>query len=301
MPRAQHAPHPPGTVKRTSKVYTVPISSIRIPPAGVCQREFRPWWGAYLTKNLALEELGLPVMNHRDGVYWAVDGQHRIHALRENGFGDDRLECEVFENLTDKEMAQIFRGRNTRKAVAAMDAFLVACTAGVQRECEIRHAVTSCGLAVGRSRVKGHLACVGGLMKAWDLGGVPVLVQTLRALNTAYQGDSVGFDANLVVGLASFCHRYQDRVDERILADRLGSVARGARGLLQRAETMRMSTGNQKVHCIAAVIVEVYNRGAKHGNKLQSWWKADDCPPPEAPSPRRRRAAPANGQHHASV
>lgn len=301
MPRA--ATHAPTLVKRASKVYTVPISLIRTPQAGVCQREFRPWWGTFLAKNLALEELGLPVMNHRDGVYWSVDGQHRIYALRENGFGDDRIECEVFENLTDKEMAQIFRGRNTRKAVGAMDAFLVACTAGVQRECEIRHAVTSCGLAIGRSRAKGHLSCVGALMRAWDIGGVPVIQQTLRALNAAFQGDVIGFDSNLVVGTASFCHRYHDRFDERLLAERLGSVARGARGLLQRAEAMRVSTGNQKVHCIAAVIVEVYNRNAKHGHKLRSWWKADDCGPVDepAPAPRSRRRTATTSSHAATL
>jgi hypothetical protein len=46
----------------------------------------------------------------------------------------------------------------------------------------------------------------------------------------------------------------------------------GVKGLLQRAEHYRLTTGNYKTHCVAAAVVETYNSG-RGGKHLTSWWK----------------------------
>src|SRR5262245_14620837 len=116
--------------RKPSKIRPVQINLMRTPPALVTQREFRKAHGDEIAKDFDLNKLGYPIMNFRDGIYWILDGQHRIYALRENGFGDDVLECEVYENLTDQEMADIFIGTNTRKQIPPFDGFHIACTAG---------------------------------------------------------------------------------------------------------------------------------------------------------------------------
>src|ERR1051325_3976125 len=98
--------------RKPSKIRPVPLGMMRIPPALVCQREFRKAHGDRIAKELDLNKLGYPIINHRDGIYWVVDGQHRIYALKENDFSDkDVLDCEVYEDLSDAEMAEIFLRR----------------------------------------------------------------------------------------------------------------------------------------------------------------------------------------------
>lgn len=265
-------------VSRSSKVYKVPIKAMRVPTAGICQREFRPAWGAYLAKNLRIEELGIPVMNKRDGHYWIIDGQHRIFALKENGFtkDDDLLDCEVYEGLSDEEAAGVFDGRNTQKSVAPLDRFLVRCTRGNERENGIRRVVESNGMAIGRDKTDGKITCVAALGKAYDLAGAVPLGQSLRTLNKAFGGDSHAFDGGLIVGAAMVYNRYNGRTKEHEMVHALTNVQHGVRGILRKAEAQRQKTGNQKVQCIAATIVDYYNKRVHRGAALPSWWKSDE-------------------------
>jgi ParB-like chromosome segregation protein Spo0J len=83
--------------RKPSKIRAVPIAQMRIPPALVTQREFRKAHGDRIAAELDLNKIGYPIINHRDGNYWVCDGQHRIYALRQNGFENDALDCEVFD------------------------------------------------------------------------------------------------------------------------------------------------------------------------------------------------------------
>ncbi len=114
---------------------------MRTPPALVTQREFRKAHGDRIAAELDLNKLGLPIVNHRDGMFWILDGQHRIYALRQNGFMDDFIECQVYENLTDAEAADMFIGVNNRKQVAPYDKFHLGVHRGLRRETSIRRAV----------------------------------------------------------------------------------------------------------------------------------------------------------------
>ena len=269
--------------RRPSKIRPVPIDKMRTPPALVTQREFRKAHGDKLAAELDLNKLGFPIINHRDGVYWILDGQHRIYALKENGFSGDVLDCEVYDNLSDADMADIFLGRDDRRAVSPFDRFHVACTAGHVRETAIRRAVETQGLKISRRREEGCIGCVGALAKVYDFAGggragETVLGQVLRTIKHAYSADPIAFDQSVIEGLGLVYHRYNGRTSEADLASRLGSSSHGVRGLLRRAEATRERTGNQKSHCVAATVVDVYNRGLgpRAKDRLPSWWAADD-------------------------
>ena len=60
---------------------------MRVPKAGTAQRPFNKAHGDTLAAHLDLEKVGYPVINLANGVPWILDGQHRIYALRQNGFG----------------------------------------------------------------------------------------------------------------------------------------------------------------------------------------------------------------------
>jgi hypothetical protein len=260
--------------RRPSKIRPVPIAQMRVPPALVTQRQFSKAQGDDIAANLNLDLLGFPIVNHRSGVYWICDGQHRIYALKENGFEKDAVDCEVYEDLTDAEMAEIFLGRDDRRAINAFAKFHIACTAGHRRECDIRRVVELQGLKISQAQDENCVAAVGALRKVYDrCGGDTVVAQVVRTIKNAYAGDSAAFDASIIEGLGLVFNRYNGRTNEKDLSARLAATIQGARGLLRRAESQRERTGNRKAQCVAASAIDIYNKGAKKTQRLPSWWK----------------------------
>jgi hypothetical protein len=261
--------------RKPSKIRLVPIAQMRVPPALVCQREFRKAHGDRIASELDLNKLGYPIVNHRDGQYWLVDGQHRVYALKQNGFEKDALDCEVYEGLSDAEMADIFLGRDDRKPIAPYDKFHVACTAGRKRENDIRRAVEANGQKICRNKSEGGIGAVAALGAVYDKSGDVVLGQVVRAINIGFGGDPVGFESTVIEGLGLVFNRYNGRTNEKTLGTRLSELKNGARELLRRAEAIRERTGNAKKLCVAAAVVDIYNKGLgpRDGHRLPAWWK----------------------------
>jgi hypothetical protein len=263
--------------RRPSKIRAVPINLMKVPPALYTQRRFRKAWGDELAQAMDLNKLGFPIMNHRDGIYWVCDGQHRIYALQQCGFENEVLDCEVYEGLTDEEMADIFLGRDDRRPIASFDKFHVACTAGHTRENSIRRVVESNALKVSQSKEENCVGAVASLGKVYDRSGDVVLGQVLRTIKRAYGGDHNAFDAQLIDGLGLVYHRYNGKTDEADMVNRLSNEHHGVRGILRKAEALRERLGNQKAQCVAAAIVDVYNKGVgpRAKDRLASWWSVD--------------------------
>lgn len=273
---------PKALTRKPSRIQRVPFSEIFIPPALITQRNFRQAHADYIAANMDLNKLGFPAVNHRDGRYRMWDGQHRYRALLmwDPSLENSTLECEVFEDLTDAEEAEMFLGRDARKAIPPFDKFHVACTAGRVRENAIRRTVEANGQKIARDHNEG-ISVVGALGKVYDQCGDVVLGKVIRTINLGFGGDPLGFDRCVVEGLGMLYNRFDGRTNEKALGHRLRDLKQGARELLLKAESLRVKTGQQKKHCMAAVIVEVYNKGegSPHSkSRLPSWWKDTQAP-----------------------
>jgi len=260
-----------------SKVRPVQFAIIRIPPAMIVQREFRQAHADRIAANMDLNKIGFPIVNLRDNIAWMLDGQHRYKALLkwDPSLIDSTLECEVYEGLTDQEMAEKFIGVNDRKPIPPLDKFLISCTAGRERENSIRRTVESNGQKIARNHNEG-ISVVGALGKVYDQSGDVVLGQVIRTINLGFGGDPLGFDRSVVEGLGLIYNRFNGRTNEKTMGHRLNALKQGARELLRKAESLRERTGQQKKHCVAAVIVDIYNKGEGSTNsktRLPSWWK----------------------------
>src|SRR5688572_17641423 len=199
---------------RSSKIGRVSIAKMRVPPAGVSQRKFSKAQGEEIAANLDLDKLGLPIVNVRDGIPWVLDGQHRIYAMKENGFENYEIECEIYENLTDAEQADIFLGRDDRRPINVFEKFQVACTAERKRETDIRRTVESNGLKISQNKEAGSVGAVSALGKVYDRAGSVVLGQSLRTIRDAFGGDPNAFDGQLIQGLGLIFNRYNGKTDE---------------------------------------------------------------------------------------
>jgi hypothetical protein len=261
--------------RKPSKVYDVPIGKMRVPPALVTQREFRKAHGDRIAADLDLNKIGFPILNHRDHIFWILDGQHRIYALKQFGFSDkDLVTCEVYEDLTDAEMADIFLGRDARKPIPLYDKFHVAVTAGHKRERDIQRAVEANGQKISRSPDEG-ISALAALGTVYDRSGEIVLGQVIRAINLGFSGDARAFDAAIIQGLGLVFNRYNGRTNEKQLGSKLADLKHSARELLRKADTIRARTGNQQKQCVAAAVVDIYNKGLgpRDTHRLPSWWQ----------------------------
>jgi hypothetical protein len=224
----------------------------------------------HIVATFDLEQIGTPTVNLRDGIYWVIDGQHRIQALREIGWEDQQVQCWTYEGLTEEEEAEKFLKLNDYLAVNALAKFRVSVQAGRAVECDIDRIVRALGLVVSADRVPGGIGAVGTLRRVYERAGAAVLRQTLTLVRDAY-GDS-GMEAAVIDGLGLFVHRYGSEVDFGATVTRLTNAHGGAHGLLGKAENIRRATGNQKNHCVAAAAVEIINAG-RGGKKLPTWWR----------------------------
>lgn len=264
--------------RRISKIRPVRISDMRVPPVGVVQRKYHKADAERYAANLDLDKLGTPIINHRNGIYWIVDGQHRIEALKMFFAPSDPglIECRVYEDLTDAEMAELFLGGDDRRAISVFEKFLVACTAERRRETDIRRTVESSNLKISQTKEIGCVGAIGALGKVYDRAGAVVLGQTIRTIRDAFGSDPLAFDGQLIQGLGHVFNRYNGRTHERDMVRCLTVVQHGVRGIMQRAEKTRLDTGSQKVMCVAATVVDIYNKSATRQQRLPVWWKSSD-------------------------
>ena len=257
-----------------STIRPVRIDALRVPTAGVAQRKFSRSHGDALAEDFDPAKFGYPVVSRVDGVDWLIDGQHRVYAIQKAGLAKrvDTVDCEVYEGLSDSEMADLFLGRNRSRAVTAFERFSVAVTAGHPRECAIMGVVHGAGLEVGHQAGLRTVHSVGALIRVYDRDGPEVLGRVLRILRDAYAGAPAAFGRVLVDGVGLVIARYVYVQDDRLVAA-LAKDRNGVHDLLRRAADYRERLGRLLPQCLAAAVVDVHNREVKRKGRLPRWWR----------------------------
>lgn len=257
-------------VERASIVRWVPVSMMEVPQ--IAQREKINWARVdYLVANFDPDKLGLPEVNHRDGVYYVIEGWHRVNALRKMGWGDQQIQVVVYVDLTDQEMSEKFLSLNDKLNVSPLDEFRIAVNAGRVVESDIDRIVRNNGLRVSTSKGNGSIQAVAALKSVYHRGP-GILNHTLTIVRDSY-GDA-GMIAPIIRGIGLLCQRYGAGLDTVQTVERLSSARGGVGGLLGNAANIKLRTGNALEHCVAAAAVVAINAG-RGGKKLQSWWTSD--------------------------
>jgi hypothetical protein len=257
-----------GKVQREAHLKWVPIEKMRV--SSLAQRELNPARVDRIASSFDLEQLGTPTVNERDGGFYIIDGQHRVEALKEIGYGDQQVQCWAYLGLSEEDEAEKFLKLNDVLVVDAMAKFRVGVQAGREVECDIDRVVRAQGLSVTRDKIDGGVRAVGTLRRVYARSGPAVLGRTLRIIRDAY--GTPGLEAPVIDGIGLLCGRYNGDLEDAAAVTRLGRIHGGVNGLVGRGQELRLKTGNALGHCIAAAAVELINRG-KGGKKLPSWWR----------------------------
>ena len=260
--------------QRRSKIEKVRIDTLRVPTAGKAQRPFHQSKGDKIAADFDMDSFGFPVVCRTEDVNWLVDGQHRVYAIQKCKYATstDEIECEVYEGLTTTEMARMFLGRNDSTPVTAFERFGVAITAGYPTESAIAGIVSKAGLKIGHAGRNGNVFSVGALRRVYDREGEQVLERVLCVLRDAYDSSGHAFSARLIDGVALVLGTYH-QIDDKTLIRALASEQHGVHGLQRRTEDYRERLGRPVPQCIAASVVDIYNRQAGKKRQLRKWWK----------------------------
>lgn len=255
-------------VSRQARLRWVPIALMAVSP--LAQREITPARVDKIAADFDVEQVGTPTVNLRNSRYYIIDGQHRIEAMKQIGWGDQQVQCWAYEGLTEAEEAETFLKLNDTLGVSTFAKFRVGVQAGRDEESDIDRIVRAQDLTVSKNATPGAISAVGTLRRVYRRAGAAVLARTLRIIRDAY-GDA-GLSAPVIDGVGFFCQRYETEIEDAVVVLRLKNMHAGAAGLLGKAEVLRQRTGNRRGHCVAAAIVDVLNAG-RGGRKLAPWWR----------------------------
>lgn len=254
----------------------IPISDLNIDPEA--QRVLSPGWVKARIPHFDVDQLGYIVVNKRaGGKLFIVDGQHRVALMRAVGWADQTIHAEVFDGLNQAQEAELFLARNDRKAVRRYDKFRVAITSGDPVATDIDKIVRAHGLAISDQLKNGHIVAVDALEKIYMGGGIAspkegpkALAKALGVLLKAWGNQASSVNGRVIQGLGLVELRYDGAIDQGALAQKLAPFPGGAPGLLGRGKSLQETSGKPLHHCIASIIVDMYNKG-RRGTKLEKW------------------------------
>jgi len=157
------------------------------------------------------DKLGVPVVSRRtDGRYACLDGQNRIELCRRAGYGDSKIECQVFHGLTTAEEANLFLGRNDSRQVGAFHKFVARITAGDADAVYIAAIVQRTGWELAFASGEKKIAAVGALEAVWKSGRPDetgwrgaYLEATLNVISEAWGHSADAANGHLIRGIGA--------------------------------------------------------------------------------------------------
>lgn len=264
-------------VERTAKLTWVPLGLTRVPHMYAQRDKLNQARVNHIAANMDLEQLGTPTVNKRNGLFYVLDGAHRIEGYKGfigEGWEQQQLHCWTYEGLSEQEESETFLKLNDVLAVGAFDRFRIGFNAGRPEEVEIAGIVADAGLTISQSKSETAIAAVGTLRRSFNRDGHEVLARSLGIIRDAYGSD--GLESPVIDGIGLLCGRYNGALDTATTVTRLGNVKGGLSTLMHRAYLEKNRTGAPLNQCVAAAAVELINR-TKGGRKLPTWWKSQEA------------------------
>lgn len=251
----------------------IPVKNICVIWAGA-QRPYNAAWARKIADKFDPEQFD-PIrvtLPNGNGIYHAVEGQHRRSAVAMRFGEDEKAPCIVLQASTPEHAAKLWLESNRNKKMAQpIDAFLVAVVAEEKIEVEINRLVNACGYYIGHVSLnskKNTIQAVQALRTVYNRYGAVALTTAINQISATW-----GKDPNSVVGpiISGYGAFFGEFPASKVNLGRLVQVIQNRftpGRFLGAARSKRDATGKQMPACVKDVLVERYNYGLKNG-KLQ--------------------------------
>jgi hypothetical protein len=219
-----------------------------------------------IIKNFNPAALGVITVSRRNAVTQViVDGWHRWSAVKIMTDNNGEMLCNVFNDLTLEEEAQLFLDLNDGSQPNAMDRFRARLIVGDPVAVDIDKVTKYYGWVIQRQGGNGTLQCIKALERVYRrsqaAGDEPnVLQDVAMVLNRAWGNDRHAGSAVIIEALAAFLTEYGTKIDFDRLYNRLSQYAGGPSALLNDAETIAAARRMRVPMAVADQITDHYNR-----------------------------------------
>lgn len=189
-----------------SEIGVIRVDLIKVPQ--IVQREFRIEHAKMIIENFRREILGvLTVSKMGNGTYLVIDGQHRLYAMKFKGI--KTANCILLPEMSEEEMARVFRGLADSKKMSALDKFRSEVRSkepdvvSIQEICDRYHIPV--GSDSEKHQIRGYyLRAVNVARQILRDFGYERLDQTMRILTSAWPGQPYAMYEPMVNGVALF-------------------------------------------------------------------------------------------------
>lgn len=167
-----------------------------------------------ITKNFDPDAFGVITISSRvPGGLFVVDGQHRIAALRQMGWGQQRVPCIVYRNLSLEDEAKVFYlPQTTRKYMTPGQRFRARLVANEPTAIELKRLVEfhgfSLNLTNGGSADAKELDAIAALEFIDRQYSIEHLGLVLKVMHEAWSDNEAKLQGNMIRGLAMFLYRF---------------------------------------------------------------------------------------------
>jgi hypothetical protein len=241
-------------------------------PESGYQRATNPAQVENIVKKFDESKLGILTVSERGGKYHIIDGAHRSKALRKLGY--THASCVVLSCLSFEQEAEYFRNQNqNRRLIKPIEFFRAGLMSGDAHCVNIHRIVRSNGFNIGAGSNDFYiLAAVHALFTIADEYGYAALDSTLRLIASTWNGIRRATQAESLLGIAEFIHRYGIADFEKRMKDKFSTV------FYDYTESSRArSVSIAARHRFCRVLVAHYNRGLAWNSKKRLLWEDEVC------------------------
>ena len=197
---------------------------------GSYQRELSAWRVRDIVLNYVPILFQPLIIGQRKGVYYVIDGQHRLAAAKEKGF--TIVPCMVYETKSVAEEARAFVWlQQFRRRITTPQKFVARIAYKDPAAIEISELLKKHKFEIGSyegfknssHRKNNVIVAVGAVEKAFDEGGSKRVDDLLYVLRNAWDGRAAALERGIILGLGRFMA--ENAYSKTALAEKLGAIA----------------------------------------------------------------------------
>lgn len=256
-----------GPAEASGNIRKVPIDLIRLDSA--YQRDLDTNRVNRLVRDWNPQLAGILILSLRAGILWAVDGQHRLAAMRERG--DTTVDVMILEGLQQTQEAELFvKYNNLRKTLNAWELFKAEIAAQDRSALEVVRIVNATGYTLTQMPGPRNIQALQCVRRIHRLGGEDLLRLTLQTVRSVWTEDRHALTAQVLGGLSLFFFGFAG--DPVFKPDRLQNLLERTAPtaflrVAQQVQYDRMTNG-VSTFAVAEAIRQEYNKGLSPRNRL---------------------------------
>lgn len=204
---------------------------------------------------------------------FVMDGQHRLLAILRMGWGDQKVPCLLYDNLSYAMEAKLFNRQGATKSLTAGEQFRAALEQGKIDHQIIDGLVSRAGYQLNFDQgdmTDGRIPGVASLLTIFRSYKASILGETLEACRDGF-GTAYGPRAAMLLGMAKFISRYRN--NEHYDARRLTMVLKSKTldGLLAEGHALRKVMSCHLTDAIGYKVLGAYNNRLRDDRRLPDW------------------------------